>query len=72
MYCKIKLIHKNIKKKRKKKEINYLNEIKFLVKRMELAESLRLIIKPLTDMIFLGTKLFISALLKKHLFISNI
>ena len=52
MYCKIKLIHKNIKKREKKKEINYLNDIKFLVKRMELAESLRLIIKPLTDLIF--------------------
>ena len=32
---------------------------------MGLAESLHLIIKPLTDTIFLGTKLFIITLLKK-------
>ena len=43
-----------------------------LVKRMGLAERLCLIIKPLTDMIFLYTKLFIGTLFKKHLFISNI
>ena len=64
MYCKIKLMHKNIKKQN---EINYLKESKFLVKRMGLAESLCFIIKPLTDMIFLDTKLFISALFKKIL-----
>ena len=62
MYCKIKLIHKNIKKKN---EISYLSENKFLVERLGLAESLRLIVKPLTDMIFLDTKLFIITLLKK-------
>ena len=45
----MKLIHKNIKKE---DEINYLSQNKFLVKRMGLAESLRLVIKPLTDMIF--------------------
>ena len=49
MYWNIKLIHKNIKKQN---QINYLSENKFLVKRMRLAESLRLIIKPLTDMVF--------------------
>ena len=39
---------------------------------MGLAESLRLVTKPQTDTIFLDTKLFISALFKKYLFISNI
>ena len=34
---------------------------------MGLAESLRLIIKPLTDMIFLHTKLFIITLIEKTL-----
>ena len=57
----MKLIHKNVKKQ---DEINFLSENKFLVKRMGLAESLRSVIKPLKDMIFLDTKLFISALLK--------
>ena len=40
-----------------KNKINYLSKNKCLVKRMGLAESIRLIIKLLTDMIFLDTKL---------------
>ena len=46
MYCKIKLIHENIKNYN---EINYLSENKFLIKRTWLAENLRLIIKHLTE-----------------------
>ena len=66
MYFKINLIHKNTKKL---DEINYLSENAFLIKRMGLADSLRLIIKPLTDTVFLDTKLFISALFKKKIFV---
>ena len=47
--------------------MNYLSENKFLVKRMELAESLHFIIMPLTDVSFLDAKLFRSTLFKKTL-----
>ena len=58
----IKIVHKKIKKYN---EIKYLSENKFFPdQKIGFAESLCLIIKPITDA-FLDTKLFISAFLKR-------